>query len=100
MARVTFRIPPEAPNEPRREASRGPLANRAARDGGLLQMLVLQVNLVVLVLFGAYLAGYLGPSMVFPQGAAACRPAREERRGPRVARRTTGYSRDTRTRIS
>ena len=32
-------------------------------------MLVLQVNLVVLVLFGAYLAGYLGPSKPeFPQG--------------------------------
>ena len=68
MARVTFRMPPEAPNEPRREVRRGPLANRAARDGGLLQMLVLQVNLVALMLFGAYLAGYLGPSMVFPPG--------------------------------
>ena len=77
MARVTFRMPPEAPNEPRREARRGPLANRAARDGGLLQMLVLQVNLVALVLFGAYLAGYLGPSMEFPQGAGRIIPASE-----------------------
>ena len=77
MARVTFRMPPEAPNEPRREARRGPLANRAARDGGLLQMLVLQVNLIALVLFGAYLAGYLGPSMEFPQGAGRIIPAAE-----------------------
>ena len=77
MARVTFRMPPEAPNEPRREARRGPLANRAARDGGLLQMLVLQVNLIALVLFGAYLAGYLGPSMEFPQGAGRIIPASE-----------------------
>lgn len=40
-------------------------------------MLVLQVNLVVLVLFGAYLAGYLGPSMVFPQGTGRIIPASE-----------------------
>ena len=77
MARVTFRMPPEAPNEPRREVRRGPLANRAARDGGLLQMLVLQVNLIAIVLFGAYLAGYLGPSMEFPQGAGRIIPASE-----------------------
>ena len=40
-------------------------------------MLVLQVNLVVLVLFGAYLAGYLGPSMVFPEGTGRIIPAAE-----------------------
>lgn len=40
-------------------------------------MLALQVNLVALVLFGAYLAGYLGPSMEFPQGAGRIIPASE-----------------------
>lgn len=75
MARVTFATPPEA-HEPRREVIRGrPRATN--RDGGLLQMLALQVNLVALVLFGAYLAGYLGPSMEFPQGAGRIIPASE-----------------------
>ena len=40
-------------------------------------MLVLQVNLIAIVLFGAYLAGYLGPSMEFPQGAGRIIPAAE-----------------------
>ena len=43
----------------------------------MLQILVLQVNVIAIVLFGAYLAGYLGPSMEFPQGAGRIIPAAE-----------------------
>ena len=43
----------------------------------MLQILVLQVNVIAIVLFGAYLAGYLGPSMEFPQRAGRIIPAAE-----------------------